>query len=109
MQVRGHDFKDKEPGHAIPYGVYERAADEGWVSVGITSDTAEFAVNSIISWWEHLGKQRHPAATVLPMLRLPSSLSELLLLFAPCFSRPTFERFRAPVLGRISPRPSCGA
>jgi hypothetical protein len=65
VQVRGHDFKDKELGHAIPYGVYDLAADEGWVSVGITSDTAEFAVNSIISWWEHLGKRRYPAADAL--------------------------------------------
>ncbi len=63
--VRGHDFKDKELGHAIPYGVYDLAADEGWVSVGITSDTASFAVNSIISWWEHLGKTRYPDARTL--------------------------------------------
>ncbi len=40
VEVRGHDFKDKQLGHAIPYGVYDLAADEGWVSVGITSDTA---------------------------------------------------------------------
>lgn len=65
VQVRGHDFKDKDLGHAIPYGVYDLAADEGWVSVGITSDTASFAVNSIIGWWEHLGKTRYPDATVL--------------------------------------------
>jgi hypothetical protein len=65
VEVRGHDFKDKELGHAIPYGVYDLAADEGWVSVGITSDTAEFAVNSIISWWRHLGMKRYPDATVL--------------------------------------------
>jgi hypothetical protein len=65
VEVRGHDFKDKELGHAIPYGVYDLAADEGWVSVGITSDTASFAVNSIISWWQQLGKARYPAATTL--------------------------------------------
>ena len=65
VEVRGHDFKDKQLGHAIPYGVYDLAADEGWVSVGITSDTAQFAVNSIISWWEHLGKPRYPTATTL--------------------------------------------
>jgi hypothetical protein len=63
--VRGHDFKDKELGHAIPYGVYDLTADEGWVSVGITSDTAQFAVSTIISWWEHLGKTRYPDATTL--------------------------------------------
>jgi transposase len=65
VEVRGHDFKDKQLGHAIPYGVYDLAADEGWVSVGITKDTAPFAVNSILSWWEHLGKARYPHATSL--------------------------------------------
>jgi hypothetical protein len=50
VEVRGHDFKDKQLGHAIPYGVDDLAAEEGWVSVGITSDTASFAVNAIISW-----------------------------------------------------------
>lgn len=65
VEVRGHDFKDKQLGHAIPYGVYDLANDEGWVSVGVTSDTAQFAVNSIISWWEHLGKARYPNAETL--------------------------------------------
>jgi len=65
VEVRGHDFKDKQLGHAIPFGVYDLATDEGWVSVGITSDTAEFAVNTIISWWEHLGKKRYPSAETL--------------------------------------------
>jgi hypothetical protein len=65
IEVRGHDFKDKDLGHAIPYGVYDLTADEGWVSVGITRDTASFAVNSIISWWRHLGKTRYPDATTL--------------------------------------------
>jgi transposase len=65
VEVRGHDFKDKQLGHAIPYGVYDLAADEGWVSVGITSETAQFAVNTIISWWEHLGKVRYPNAKTL--------------------------------------------
>jgi len=65
VEVRGHDFKDKQLGHAIPYGVYDLVADEGWVSVGVTSDTATFAVNTIISWWQHLGKARYPHATTL--------------------------------------------
>jgi len=65
VEVRGHDFRDKELGHAIPYGVYDLIADEGWVSVGITRDTATFAVNSILSWWQHLGKQRYPSARTL--------------------------------------------
>jgi hypothetical protein len=65
VEVRGHDFKDKDLGHAIPYGVYDLAADEGWVSVGITADTAAFAINSIGSWWEQLGRARYPDATTL--------------------------------------------
>jgi len=65
VEVRGHDFKDKQLGHAIPYGVYDLATDEGWVSVGITSDTAQFAANTIVSWWEHLGKDRYPNAETL--------------------------------------------
>ena len=65
IEVRGHDFKDPRLGHAIPYGVYDLGADEGWVSVGITRDTAQFAVNSILAWWEHLGQQRYPDARTL--------------------------------------------
>jgi DDE family transposase len=65
VEVRGHDFKDEALGHAIPYGVYDLTADEGWVAVGITRDTATFAVNTIISWWQHLGKARYPNATTL--------------------------------------------
>jgi Rhodopirellula transposase DDE domain len=65
VEVRTHDFKDKQLGHAIPYGVYDLTADEGWVSVGITRDTATFAMNAILDWWEHLGKARYPNATTL--------------------------------------------
>jgi len=63
--VRVHDFKDKELGKAIPHGVYDIASDEGWVTVGIDHDTAQFAVNSIRSWWQHLGQERYPDATAL--------------------------------------------
>jgi len=65
VEVRTHDFKDKQLGHAIPYGVYDLTADEGWVSVGITRDTATFAANAILDWWEQLGKARYPNATTL--------------------------------------------
>jgi transposase len=65
LEVRGHDFKDQRLGHAIPYGVYDLTADEGWVAVGITADTASFAVNTVINWWEHLGRARYPRATTL--------------------------------------------
>ncbi|MCA1701195.1 MAG: ISAzo13 family transposase [Actinobacteria bacterium] len=60
--VRVHDFKDKQLGKAIPYGVYDIASNKGWVNVGIDHDTAQFAVNSIRSWWQHLGRQRYPHA-----------------------------------------------
>jgi transposase len=63
--VRVHDFKDKQLGKAIPYGVYDIATDQGWVNVGIDHDTAQFAVSSIRSWWEHLGQPRYPHATRL--------------------------------------------
>ena len=65
VEVRTHDFKDKQLGHAIPYGVYDLTADEGWVRVGITSDTATFAANTILDWWQTLGKTRYPNATTL--------------------------------------------
>lgn len=65
VEVRTHDFKDPALGKAIPYGVYDLANNEGWVSVGIDHDTAQFAVASIKSWWEYLGKERFPEATTL--------------------------------------------
>ena len=49
-RVKVHDFEDKELGKVTPYGVYDVGANAGWVSVGITSDTAEFAVASIRQW-----------------------------------------------------------
>jgi transposase len=63
--VRTHDFKDKQLGKAIPYGVYDVTNNEGWVSVGIDHDTAQFAVASIQGWWEHLGQERFPTARTL--------------------------------------------
>lgn len=65
VEVRTHDFKDPVLGKAIPYGIYDMAHDEGWVSVGIDHDTAQFAVASIQSWWEHLGARRFPDARTL--------------------------------------------
>ena len=65
VEVRTHDFKDKQLGHAIPFGIDDLASDEGWVNVGIDSNTAEFAVNSVLGWWQHLGTQRYPAAAIL--------------------------------------------
>jgi transposase len=65
VEVRTKDFKDKQLGKVNPYGVYDLALDEGYVSVGIDADTAQFAVQSIRSWWQHLGEHRYPGATTL--------------------------------------------
>ena len=54
-RVRVHDFKDAELGKAIPYGVYDLAADAGWVSVGVDHDTAAFAVETLRRWWRNMG------------------------------------------------------
>ena len=61
-RVRVHDFITTELGKAIPYGIYDIKNDEGWVSVGDTADTAQFAVESIRRWWGAMGKQRFPSA-----------------------------------------------
>jgi hypothetical protein len=58
LPVRVHDFLDPALGKAIPYGVYDLANNEGWVSVGIDHDTAEFAVNAIRLWWTRMGRHR---------------------------------------------------
>jgi len=63
--VRTKDFKDKTLGKVNPYGIYDIRLDEGYVSVDIDADTAQFAVASIAGWWEHLGKARYPDATRL--------------------------------------------
>ncbi len=64
-EVRVHDFLIKELGRAVPYGVYDLAANSGWVSVGVDHDTAAFAVNSIRQWWLTVGRGRYPGATRL--------------------------------------------
>jgi hypothetical protein len=64
-QVNVHDFVDKSVGRATPYGVYDIGQNEAWVSVGISHDTAEFAVQSIRTWWREMGRSRYPNATSL--------------------------------------------
>jgi transposase len=67
-RVNVHDFADRALGErakAIPYGVYDVGSDEGWVSVGDSADTAEFAVASIRGWWDQMGAKRFPDATRL--------------------------------------------
>ena len=64
-QVKVHDFIDTELGKANPYGVYDVGTNTGWVSVGTDHDTAAFAVNTIATWWQQIGKTLHPDATRL--------------------------------------------
>jgi len=59
-RVDVHDFPDPEIPKAVPYGVYDIGADEGWVSVGDDHDTAAFAVNAIRRWWQVMGAERYP-------------------------------------------------
>ena len=64
-EVRVHDFLIKELGRAVPYGIYDLAANAGWVSVCIDHDTAEFAVQTIRTWWRAVGSKRYPNARYL--------------------------------------------
>jgi len=63
--VNMHDFADKEKGKAAPYGVYDLQENEAWVSVGISHDTGEFAVQTIRTWWKEMGAARYPDASSL--------------------------------------------
>lgn len=59
VEVNGHDFINKNLGKVAPYGVYDIGQNKGWVSVGISSDTAEFAVNTLRSWWYNMGRDTY--------------------------------------------------
>ncbi len=63
--MRVHDFPSDARGKAIPYGVYDMARHEAWVSVGRDHDTPAFAVASIRQWWTAMGRRAHPEATSL--------------------------------------------
>src|SRR5271166_3124214 len=65
VEVLVHDFMDKELGKAIPYGVYDLAGNQGWVSVGVDHDTARFAAEAIHRWWKKMGSRRHRGANEL--------------------------------------------
>jgi Rhodopirellula transposase DDE domain len=65
QKVRVHDFKIKALGKAIPHGVYDMTNNQGWVSVGIDHDTADFAAHSILQWWKRMGQRRFPRASEL--------------------------------------------
>ena len=62
VRVRDHDFPAGGEGKAIPYGIYDLAANTGWVNVGTDHNTAEFAVESIRRWWKARGSGDYPAA-----------------------------------------------
>ncbi len=62
VRVLDHDFPLPELGKAAPYGVYDVGDNEGMVSVGVSHDTAQFAVNSIRTWWQEMGMVRYPDA-----------------------------------------------
>ena len=64
-KVKDHDFPDKGLGKVAPYGVYDLTANAGWVNVGTSADTAEFAVESIRRWWDHVGRDLYPGAARL--------------------------------------------
>lgn len=63
--VNTDDFVDKALGKVIPYGVYDLSSNQGWVSVGISHNTAEFAVETIRRWWYEMGQPLYPDATHL--------------------------------------------
>lgn len=65
LAVKGHDFIDPKMPKAVPYGVYDINDNKGWVNVGTSADTAEFAVASIRYWWRRMGKKRYPKARAL--------------------------------------------
>src|SRR3972149_7348407 len=65
VAVNMHDFADPVLGKVIPYGVYDVGRNEGWVSVGISHDTAQFAVEAIRQWWLRMGQRVYPADPLL--------------------------------------------
>jgi len=64
-EVNVYDFIDETLGKAIPYGIYDITQNEGWVSVGIDHDTAQFATEAIARWWEKMGRKKYPNARSL--------------------------------------------
>ena len=64
-EVDVHDFIDPKSGRAVPYGIYDVGDNKGWVSVGSDHDTASFAVQAILRWWQAMGQVRYPQASRL--------------------------------------------
>jgi hypothetical protein len=67
-RVNVHDFPSEAEGRAVPYGIYDVVKNRGWVVVGQSADTPEFAVDAIVSWWEEEGLQSYPSAKRLLIL-----------------------------------------
>lgn len=65
VEVNGHDFPHPDVPRAIPYGIYDLGADDGFVAVGIDHDTAGFAVNAIRTWWDTVGRERYTHSSQL--------------------------------------------
>jgi len=65
IDVLDHDFPDPKMSKAVPYGVFDVADNKGWVNVGMSADTAEFAVESIRQWWKRMGCKKYPSAKKL--------------------------------------------
>jgi len=65
VDVTVHDFIDEKQGRATPYGVYDLKVNEAWVSVGVSHDTGEFAVQTIRTWWNEMGARKYPDASSL--------------------------------------------
>ena len=59
-EVQAYDFLSKALGRAVPYGIYDIAANAGWVSVGMNHDTSAFAVQTVRRWWQDIGRRRYP-------------------------------------------------
>jgi hypothetical protein len=62
VRALDHDFPDPDLPKAVPYGIYDLGRDEGWVSVGMSADTGDFALNGIRAWWQRMGRHAYPRA-----------------------------------------------
>ncbi len=65
VRVLSHDFPSDADGKAVPYGIYDLTRNEGWVSVGMSRDTAEFSTNTVLEWWRQMGAAVYPQASRL--------------------------------------------
>lgn len=76
VKVRDHDFTDRELGRVVPYGIYDIAANRGFVSAGISHDAAAFAVAALRLWWQREGSARYPGARLLLLVVCDSGMPD---------------------------------